>query len=238
MKLEIPVSGVLTSCATPAASRPSDAIFSEICSCSSRRDAIGHVLDEQNRSRHGAWTARILQRHGRRVDEQAGTFPVAGQGDPAEQRHLEQRRAARMVPARGAERLDERPVEYLDERSADRVGSRHAVEGFERVVPADDALVGVEHHQPIVERFENVVVELAHPPEFLRLEVELAIEPAVLDGGRHLRRDRREQREIFAIERLVVLFAAQREHGDGHAFENAGHEVIDALIAPELDLFG
>ena len=35
VKLEIPVSGVLTSCATPAASRPIDAIFSEICSCSS-----------------------------------------------------------------------------------------------------------------------------------------------------------------------------------------------------------
>ena len=35
MKLEIPVSGVLTSWATPAASRPIDAIFSEICSCSS-----------------------------------------------------------------------------------------------------------------------------------------------------------------------------------------------------------
>ena len=35
VKLEMPVSGVLTSCATPAASRPIDAIFSEICSCSS-----------------------------------------------------------------------------------------------------------------------------------------------------------------------------------------------------------
>ena len=30
VKLEIPVSGVLTSCATPAASKPIDAIFSEI----------------------------------------------------------------------------------------------------------------------------------------------------------------------------------------------------------------
>ena len=31
----MPVSGVFTSCATPAASSPIDAIFSEICSCSS-----------------------------------------------------------------------------------------------------------------------------------------------------------------------------------------------------------
>ena len=35
MKLEMPVSGVFTSWATPAASRPIDAILSEICSCSS-----------------------------------------------------------------------------------------------------------------------------------------------------------------------------------------------------------
>ena len=35
VKLEMPVSGVLTSCATPAASRPIAAIFSDICSCSS-----------------------------------------------------------------------------------------------------------------------------------------------------------------------------------------------------------
>ncbi len=35
VKLEMPVSGVFTSCATPAASRPIEAIFSEICSCSS-----------------------------------------------------------------------------------------------------------------------------------------------------------------------------------------------------------
>ena len=35
VKLEMPVNGVLTSCATPAASSPIDAIFSEICSCSS-----------------------------------------------------------------------------------------------------------------------------------------------------------------------------------------------------------
>src|SRR5437762_1580555 len=37
VKLEMPVSGVFTSCATPAASRPIEAIFSETCSCFSRR---------------------------------------------------------------------------------------------------------------------------------------------------------------------------------------------------------
>ena len=37
VKLEMPVRGVLTSCATPAASNPIDAILSEICSCSSSR---------------------------------------------------------------------------------------------------------------------------------------------------------------------------------------------------------
>ena len=46
MKLEMPVSGVFTSCATPAASRPIDAIFSEIWSCSSSctRDEMSSTI--------------------------------------------------------------------------------------------------------------------------------------------------------------------------------------------------
>jgi len=41
----------------------------------------------------------------------------------------------------------------------------HAVELLERAVPADDRLVGVEHHQAVVERLEDVLVELAHAAE-------------------------------------------------------------------------
>ena len=154
------------------------------------------------------------------------------------QRHLEQRRAPRVLLPRGAQRLDERRIEDLAERPADRIGALDAVEALERVIPADDALVLVEHDQPVVERLEDVLVELAHPAELLGLEVELPVQPAVLDRGRDLAGDRRQQREILAVERLVGVLPAERQHGDRRAFEDAGHEVVDALIAPELDFLG
>ena len=75
-------------------------------------------------------------------------------------------------------------------------------------------------------------------PSFLGLEVQLTIQPAVLDRGRHLAGDGGQQREVLAVERLVGLLAAEREHGNRRAFEHARHEVVDARVAPELDFFG
>ena len=68
--------------------------------------------------------------------------------------------------------------------------------------------------------------------------MELAVQPAVLDRGRHLTRDGREQREILAVERLVTFLPAERERGDRAALEDAGHEVVNARVAPRLDLLG
>ena len=100
VKLEMPVSGVLTSCATPAASRPIDAIFSEICSCSSSRTRS--VMSSMRRivphDRRGV-ARRLLQRHGGRVDEQPRARSRARR---AVERHAVQRRAVRS--ARGAPR--------------------------------------------------------------------------------------------------------------------------------------
>ena len=63
VKLEMPVSGVLTSCATPAASRPIDAIFSEICSCSSSRTRSVMFSMQQNRADDApASSPGVLQR--------------------------------------------------------------------------------------------------------------------------------------------------------------------------------
>ena len=82
--------------------------------------------------------------------------------------------------------VDERRVEQPIERLAERIGARHAVEALERLVPADDAIVEADHEQPVVERFEDVLVEGAQAIELRRLDVELAIQPAVLDRGRRL----------------------------------------------------
>ena len=143
-----------------------------------------------------------------------------------------------MLLAGRAQRFDERLIEYVHQRLADRVVPLDSVEILERMIPADDALLHVEDDEPVVERFEDVLVELAHPPELFRLQVQLAVQAAVLDRRRDLARDRRQQREVLAVERLVGLLAAEREHGDGAALEDARHEVVHPRVAPELHLLG
>ena len=59
---------------------------------------------------------------------------------PPGQRHLEERGAVRVLPARRPQRLHERRVEDRRQRPADRIGPRHAIGRFERTVPADDLL--------------------------------------------------------------------------------------------------
>ena len=174
-------------------------------------DAVGHVLEQQNRARPPRPApAGTLQRHRRRVDQQPARSAIAGGRRRAAVsgtlNSVAPRgfscRAARSASTNGASKIS-------DSGRPDRIGPLDAVEGLERVVPADDALVGVEHHQTVVERFEDVVVELAHPPELLGLEMELTVEPAVLDRRRDLPGDRGQQREILAVERLVGLLAAR-----------------------------
>ncbi len=140
--------------------------------------------------------------------------------------------------AGGPQRVDKRRVEDLRERPADGIGPRDAVRRLERPVPADDLLSGVEHHQAVVERLEDVLVELAHPADLLGLEMELPVQPAVLDRGRHLSGDRGEQPEVLAVERLVAVLTPERQHGDRRTLENARDEVVDVLVAPELHVLG
>ncbi len=65
--------------------------------------------------------------------------------------------------------------------------------------------------------------------------MQLAVEPAVLDRRRRLTRYRGQQREILAVERLVRVFPAEREHGDRAVLEDARNEATDACVAPEFD---
>src|SRR5258708_14149573 len=115
-----------------------------------------------------------------------------------------------MILAGDAKRFDERRVEDLAEQTSDRRVAPHTVEALERLVPTDDPLVSLEHDEPIIERLENVVVELAHPPELFGLQVQLTIQPAVLNRGRNLTRNGREQRRIFTVARLGGFFSSRR----------------------------
>jgi len=91
-----------------------------------------------------------------------------------------------MLAPRCVERLDERLVEHLAERPPDRILASDAVKALQRAVPADDPFVEIEHGQAVVERLQDVLVELPHPAELLGLQVQLSIQAAVLDGGGHL----------------------------------------------------
>ena len=62
---------------------------------------------------------------------------------------------------------------------------------LERPVPPDDAVVQVVHDQPVVERLEDVLVELAQALKLAGLELQLPVQPAVLERGRHLAADGR-----------------------------------------------
>ena len=131
--------------------------------------------------------------------------------------------------------LDKRRLEDVTQGAADCLRSGHAVEALERPVPPDDPLGSIEYDQPVVERFQDVLVELAQTIEFLGLQMQLAVEPAVLDRRRRLARNRGQQREILAVERLVRVLPAKREHGDRAIFEDARNEAGDACVAPEFD---
>ena len=197
---------------------------------------VGDVLDQQDRARRHRGVGLVrsaLERDRGDVDEQPrGIVLTSGE------RHTEERRAARVLPPLGAQRLDERRLEHVGQQSIDGVNPGHAVEGLERAIPADDPLGAVEHDQAVLERFEDVLVELAQAVELFGLQMQLPIEPAVLDRGRGLSCDRCQQCQVFAVERLFRVLPAQRQNGNRAPLEYARHEVVDAGVPPELDLFG
>ena len=94
----------------------------------------------------------------------------------------------------------------------------------------------VEHDEAIVERLEDVLVELAQPGELVGLGLQLPVEAAVLERRGDLPGNGREQRHVFAVQRLGALLAAEPEHRDRAFLRHARHEVVQAPVAPELDL--
>ena len=194
----MPVSGVLTSCATPAASRPIEAIFSEICSCSSSctRAVTSStmtivptvVTPRPSEARSGTTAALTIERCARvRVPRAtSGTRDSVAPAGASRRAH--------------ANRLDERRVEDLVEPAARGLVARDAVCLLEGRVPAQNAIVEVDDEQTVVERFEDVLVERAHAIELDRLDLKLPIEPRVLERRGNLAGDGRQQRRVLAVE--------------------------------------
>ena len=117
---------------------------------------------------------------------------------------------------------------------ADRRLVADAVDLFHRPVPPDDAAVPVEHDQAVVQRLQDVLAELPHPLELVRLRAQLPVEPAVLQRRGRLRRDRGEQRHVLAAQRLGARLPPERHDRDRAFLGDARDEVVDPGLAPEI----
>ena len=193
---------------------------------------LGDVLDDDDGAGLRA-AGHGLEWHRRDVHQQAGAIQaVAGH-----QRDPEDRGPVRVVATSQTHQVDqvriEEPVDVLTEHGC----PLEPMDALECPVPAYHVVRRPQHQQPIVERLEDVFVKSVEAIQFRGLEVQLAIQAAVLDRGGGLRGDGRDERGVFTAERLAAGATAQREHGNGGIFRDARHEVEDAGVAPELDFF-
>ena len=145
-----------------------------------------------------------------------------------------QRGTLRLLAAGTIQAFDERRVEQVCQRLADRGVVRHAVDPLEGGVPPEHSIFEVEHHQPVVQRLNDVLVELSDPVDLGRLDLELGVQPAVLDRRGHLSGHGREQSDVLTAQRLAAGLRAQRQHRDRPFFGDARHEVVDPLGPPEV----
>ena len=192
--------------------------------------ARGDVLQENHRA--GGIPPGRQQRRLRRVDQQVPRFAGVARG----QGHPIQGRSGRVVAPLARQPLRERGIEQGRQRPSHGGGVRQAVDAVERCIPAHDPIFEVQHDEPVVQRLDDVLVELANPVDLGRLDLQLRVETTVLDRGGDLRRDRRQQGDVLAAQRLAARLRPQREHRDGPFFRNAGHEIVDPLLSPERDL--
>src|SRR5262245_635998 len=66
--------------------------------------------------------------------------------------------------------------------------------------------------------------------------MQLPVQAGVLERGRYLPGDSAEESHVLAAQRLTGALAAKRKHRDRAVLGHTGHEVVEANVAPELDL--
>ncbi len=129
-------------------------------------------------------------------------------------------------------------VEQLVEGLAHCLGAGDAVELLECLVPPDDAVVQAEHHQTVVERLEDVFVELAQPIQFGGLEVQLTIEAAVFERRAACPATAVSSSMSSLVSGSPLSLRPERQRRDGRALRDARHEVVDARLPPERHFLG
>src|SRR5918999_2304055 len=86
-----------------------------------------------------------------------------------------------MLRSRG-EQIQQRPVEELVQTPSNGVLVPRAVKLLEAAVPADDSIVAIDDGEAIVQRLEDILAELPHALQLVRLDPQLAVEAAILEG--------------------------------------------------------
>ena len=110
----------------------------------------------------------------------------------------ESRRAACSVSTNG-------PRENAAEPAVRRLRARSTPTSVSSApVPPQHAIVEIDDDQPVGQRLDDAVAELAEPLDLVRLVAELAVQPRVLDRRRRLAGHRAEQAHVLAAERLAV----------------------------------
>ena len=161
-------SGVLTSCATPAASRPMEESFSAWASWPSICGLVGDVVDEDDAA-DGAEIAGDERRDGDVGD--AGFF---GAGLEAE--FVEVVDAGLIFDA--AEFLDQVGGEDGFEGLVERFLASEREHDFHLRIPALDALFGIEGEDADVDGFDDVLVEFLEALVLVDLFFEAGVEGA------------------------------------------------------------
>ena len=100
-----------------------------------------------------------------------------------------------------------------------------------------DPVVGVDDGQAVVERLEDVLVELAHALDLVGLRLELLVEAPVLDARSPPARPRP---PAAPCPRCSAARRAPCARGPARrcavCLDTHGNQVVHALVAPELDL--
>jgi hypothetical protein len=179
--------------------------------------ARGDVVEDQDRP--AALAGSRLERRHREVHHLAaavgrGQVQLVDVGDLVVVAQHE--RAAQGIQ----ESLGEDGVELLPEH----LGPGAAIEPLHRTVPAHHLALEVEHHDPRVEAFQDVLVVVLEPAQLVRFLGEAAVQPPVHDRGGRLRRERLERVDFLAVERVEPVLAAHAENGDHLALHAAREE--------------
>ena len=196
--------GVFTSWATPAASRPMEAIFSECWSCSSRRMRTvtsSRIRMVPRRSPEPTWKGAT------ETFTRSARPSAAGQVQLVDVRGLLVARPAPGCRAAPPGRRPGRPRRGCGPSTSRAAG---AVERLHGAVPAHDPAVEVEDEDAGVHALEDVLVVLGEPLQLVRLLAQAVVEAAVHERGGGLAGQGLQQVDLLAVQGVEAVLAARR----------------------------